>query len=89
MKWEDATTYSRSDRERKQTAWRLDTEHVQIWISNLHHYYPDEWVYICRNVGVNEAKSLKLKNNVSPEIAQKKAVEWVHARLKKMLNSLP
>lgn len=91
MNWKDATTYTRQQPGKpaqQQTAWELNTGHVRIWISNAHRYYPGEWVYVCYNVGVSDAKPLDLKDDVSPETAQKRAVAWVGARLEKMLKSL-
>ena len=92
MNWTDATTYSRQQPgqpKQEQTAWEINAGSVRIWVSNSHQYFPGEWVYVCRNVGVNDAKALNLKNTFPPELAKKRAILWVRARLEKMLNSLP
>lgn len=87
MEWTDATTYSRFDKERKQTAWELKTSEIRIWISNDYLYYPGEWVYACQHLRVN-AKSLKLPADATPEEAQARALAWVKVRLQKMITSL-
>lgn len=86
--WKDATIYSRGDAERKQTAWELSNEHLRIWVSNDHRWYPNKWVYSCYQVGVNDAKELNLPNTATPEQAQERALMWVRARLQKMLDSI-
>lgn len=88
MNWTDATTYSRGDTERKQTAWQLDTGEIRIWVSNGHRYYRGLWVYFCYNVGVNEARELKLPKGATPEQAQARALALVKAKLQNMIDSL-
>lgn len=87
MNWTDATTYSRNDAERKQTAWEIQTGNIRIYITNAHRYYPNEWVYSCHELKV-DAKQLQLPSTATPEQAQKRAVAWVKARLQKMIDSL-
>lgn len=88
MNWTDATTYSRGDNERKQTAWEWQTEYLRIYITNAHVYYPNLWVIVCHEAGIREAK-MKISGDSTPEKAQETALKIVKNRLNKMLNSLP
>jgi len=86
--WTDATTYSRNDPERKQTAWEMSTGTVRIWISTGHIYHKGEWVISCREAGISDPVKMKISGDATPEMAQELAVRIVKNRLEKMLKSL-
>ena len=87
MNWEDATNYSRSDSERKQTAWAIETGQLRIFISNSHRYYPEAWFVSCFSIGLESI--MKIPYSSTPEQAQEHAIKIVKQRLQKMINSLP
>ena len=88
MNWTDGTTYSRDDKERKQTAWELSTDYVRIYITNKHLWFPNKWVIICNDVGISSASEMKIPFESTPEQAQEMAIKIVKHRLKKMFDSL-
>ena len=88
MNWTDATTYSRNDPDKKQSAWELRTGELRIYITNAHRYYPGAWAVVCYEIGINSAAEMKIPGNSTPEKAQKTALAIVKNRIQKMLNSL-
>lgn len=84
MKWNDSTSYRRSDTERKPTTWTTQIGELRITVTKGHIYYPDKWVMHCHNLGI----VTKPLNAVSVETAQRMAVEIVREQITKWHNAL-
>jgi len=72
--WTDATTYSREQKDRKQTAWKLQLPSMYIWIGNAHRDYPNEFIMHCFALGI-DTQRLNLKADVDIEIVKEKALK--------------
>jgi hypothetical protein len=72
--WTDATTYSRDQVDKKQTAWELKLPSLRIWISNGHRDYPGEFILHCFALGLNTHR-LNLKADCDIEKVKEKAVK--------------
>lgn len=73
-KWNDATTYSRDAKDKKQTAWELKLPSLRIWIGNAHRFYPDEFVLHCFELRLDTHR-LNLKGDTDIEIVKAKAIK--------------
>lgn len=72
--WNDATTYSRDQKDKKQTAWELRLPSLRIWVGNAHRNYPGEFVMHCFALGLDTHR-LNLKANTDIEVVKEKAVK--------------
>ncbi len=84
--WTDTTSYSQSDKERKQTSWTYDK--MRISVVKGHRDYPDQWVMHCYPVGIDTLK-MNIPDDWTPEQAQDMAIRLVRAKLNSLLDLLP
>jgi hypothetical protein len=52
--WKDDTTFSRDDKERIPTVFSCSIDGLRISIIAAHIYYPNQWIFNCRNLGYDE-----------------------------------
>ena len=81
--WNDATSYSRDDKERKPTAWEICGDRLRIYITCRHINNPGNWVMHCRPWF--DTTDLKVD---TLEEAKEKAVKMVYAVLAKCANDI-
>lgn len=85
----DSTTYSRDQKERIPTSWRLKTSALTITIVSGHRFYPGEWVMHCHDVGI-DTHPLKMNSALFTALqAQEEALGIVKNKIETMLKSLP
>jgi len=87
MEWKDATTYSRDNKERKQTAWELTLPSLRIWVSKGHKNHPGEFVMHCFALGI-ESKRLNLKEDANIEDVKEKAIKICKMVANKVVSEL-
>jgi hypothetical protein len=84
MKWMDVTSYSRGDKERKPTAWRLNSKVLDLTVVFGHRDLPGKWCFHCHALNFNtqplEAQTL--------EEAKTEALILVTIRLEDMLEAV-
>lgn len=85
MKWGDATSYSRGDRERIPRTWELPVSDVfKITITRHIHYSPETWLLYCPAIGI----SLTPCPSADLEEAKQWALDKVSLRLTRWLAAL-
>lgn len=76
MKWQDITTYSRDDKERKPTSFACRGPNLGIVVTCGHRDYPGQWVMHCSRLGIDtfllEAKDLKSAKEEAVKVASSK-----------------
>jgi hypothetical protein len=88
MEWKDSTSYSKGDKERKQTAWTYQNDLLRITVTNNHRDYPGKWIMHCFAIGINTKPVSLVTDEATPEQAQKAAFELVKYKIECMLNSI-
>lgn len=86
IKWNDATSYSRDDKEHKQRWWSTKAGLLTINVGNSHAYYPDDgktWLMHCHPWF--DTRELKAKN---ADEAKAEALDLVKNVLKQSLSAL-
>jgi hypothetical protein len=87
VEWKDTTTYSRDDKDRIPTVFSCSIAELRINIVAGHIYYPDQWVFNCRNLGFDE---IELKGITDAQEAAEAAVKKCRDRVNgwaKVLNA--
>ena len=68
MIWADVTSYSQGERGKKpQTAFQSIVSGTLVWVSCGHRYYPNEWVFNCRELGILEKRIAPVDGMTPPE----------------------
>lgn len=78
-KWKDVTTYSRSDKERKPSAWALKIGKLRITVVRNHIYFRGQWVMHCSPFYNTHPLNVETK-----EQAQEKAMSLVIDEINKI-----
>ncbi len=82
--WKDASSYSKSDKERIPNTWVLN---FRVWGLTIHrhvHYSPDVWLMSCHSLGISQREIGK----VSVEEAQAEALRIARLKLQTMLKEI-
>jgi hypothetical protein len=84
MKWKDATSYSRDDKEKVPNAFQLENVSFRLSVHRMHRL--QGWFLTCYDVGrLFEGRQLVAEDL---EEAKKEAVDLVYEKLKGMLEQL-
>lgn len=78
LKWKDATSYSRNDKERKPTAYETVIGDVRVYITCGHIHYRPEWVFSCHALGFDTKHLPKAK---SKEDAAEQAMKYCREKV--------
>jgi len=81
-KWEDDTSYSRSETNRVPAVWGLKTKTMRISVHRHIHYPPDMWLCSC---GLFDKLALESKDI---DAAKAEALRKVHEVLTEMLKDI-
>lgn len=81
--WENTTSYSKSDDKTKIRTTKLKIDCLAITVTK-HIHWGDELIMYCENVGISQ-KGLGLTDMAE---GQKKALDIVENRLKKMVHAI-
>lgn len=87
MEWTDATSYSRGDNERKQSAWELKLPSLRIWVGNKHKDYPGEFIMHCFELGIDTMR-LNLKADCQIDLVKEKAWRICKTKAEKIIFEL-
>ena len=83
--WKDVTSYSRDDKERKPTSWRIDYgDGLSVSITCGHIYHRGQWVMHCHALGIDT----KLMPSKSADEAKVDAYGYVRSTLLGYLQAL-
>lgn len=81
-KWKDETSYSRTNKERTPSTWKITLEEIGYDIIVTRHiYYKDTWLLSCRKIDIDMCN---LKTNDIEE-AKQKALQIVEERLNELV----
>ena len=80
--WQDKTSYSRSDVERKPTTWTAQSGRLTVTVTCGHIDYKPDWVMHCHELGIN---TRPLPNAGSKEEAQAQAIAVVKAKIASLM----
>ena len=81
--WEDATSYSRN-KDRIQTAWQIETNHLRIYITNSHIHNRGAFTMHCYQLGIDTldigipGDDVKKAQERAIEICRSKAEAFVY-----------
>lgn len=78
--WKNVTQYSRGDKERKATTYRITSGSISIVITCDHIHYKPQWIMHCRVLGI-DTKPLGLSGEDKLEEAKGKAIRIVNAAI--------
>lgn len=87
MEWKDATTYSRDQKDRKQTAWSLELPSLRIWVGCAHRDYPKQFIMHCHQLGF-DTHVMNLDSDTPIEEVQRVAIIKCRTRLNHYINQL-
>lgn len=86
--WKDSTSYSQSDRERKEpTAWSVNAGGVRLTVTKAHIRAPGEWVMHCPELGMDTV-STGLSSDQPATLAQNAAKNMAAARAREIAVAL-
>lgn len=83
--WNDITTYSQGDKERKPAVFENKCGDLRIVIMNSHINYRGDWVMHCRVLGID---TLHLKTCKTQADAEKRAIEIVRMKVGNLVESI-
>lgn len=81
--WEDATSYSRNDKDRTPRTWELKLNGFRISVTRHIHYPKDQWLLLTK---LHDYVELE---NKDIEFAKVEAVETVKKTLRDIADELP
>jgi hypothetical protein len=88
MKWEDATSYSRSDKERKPTCWRIYGGLMSVVVVFNHRDRPGEWCFHCPALAFDAELLYDVHTEQEAKEKALKVIELHLARMRDTLSSM-
>lgn len=83
MKWEDVTTYTKSDKDRVPKSWEIRINDLRIVVTRHFYHDPTDWVLICEPFCER-----KVISRGSIDEAKRLAIQFISQKLENTLNKL-
>lgn len=86
MEWIDITSYSRDDKERAPSWWRVDLGRFKLKVGNKHIYHKERPLWLM--IFDEGHETLGVKDKMTEEEAKTKALEIARRRLQEALDAI-
>jgi hypothetical protein len=84
--WEDATSYSRGEKNRTPSMWRVVTDKgMRVFVHRHIHYAPDQWLLSCYTPDL--CQNVVLKSTEADE-AKREALDLIQSATMELSNSV-